>query len=122
MKYKALFQEIKDDYFNTHLKEDIKSTFPEIKMIDLSLGEYYNVSLLYSYMLENIFIEIRLLNVIAFINKALSIGKHETEDVFVIEIFNEAYRHNHLKDLFFKHLKGDALRIFIKQQEFFEEE
>lgn len=93
------FQVIKDDYYNGILSR-IKEYFPEYNSVfDEQDGVYPILGELGTFITNNVSDEGVLQSSAGFINEAVELGKSNTEDVIVLQIFQKFYEKSDLTKL-----------------------
>ncbi|HLR38292.1 MAG TPA: hypothetical protein VK084_09610 [Chitinophagaceae bacterium] len=108
------FQVIKDEYFSdiiNHLKKRVPefvSVFNDDKLIYPIIGEFGQ------FFIDNREKEALFYKSISFINESLKLGKGDTEDVIVLQVFQKIYESPRFIDKVRQSLEGQAKRIFEK--------
>ncbi len=109
------FIEIKDHFFENEFVDYLFFSFPELSsMVDRDYGSYHVLGVFGSFFSENFQNDDIFLRGIKFINHSLDKGGHKTEDLIIIEVFEESYTHPFLVEKMKKYLSGEALTIFLK--------
>lgn len=108
------FQVNKDDYYDNIIRSLIEIVPEFISVYDSDDEVYPIVGEFGRFLIKNIDNEIIAAKCFNFINHALDIGKYETEDVIVLQIFQPIYNDELLVLKSKKYLSSKALKIFLE--------
>jgi hypothetical protein len=90
------FQIINDDFFD-NIREHLNSMVPDFQpSFDRGDGAYLLLAEFWDFMVKNKNEDAILTKCASFINEALELGKHKTEEVIVSEIFEQMVLNNEL--------------------------
>ena len=116
------FQVIKDDYYNKLIK-DLKDKVPEFQSVfDEEDGVYPILGEFSRFIIKNINDEILSKKSFEFIDHAVHVGRNETEDAIVLQIFQPIYDDELLVAKARNHLSGKVLEIFEKFKKKYDED
>ena len=108
------FQLVNDDYYS-NLLEILRLDIPEFKPVSNDLDDLYPIiGELGRFIIQNSDNLYIISKCFAFINKSLMEGGHKTEDLIVIQIFEQLYEIKQMVELAERHLDGKALQLFKK--------
>ena len=111
------FQLIKDDFYNNILGK-IEYYFPSFHSIfHKEDGIYPILGELGSFILNNFRRKEIEKATIAFINEAIELGGSETQDVMILQLFQQFYENEYITDDIRKGLKSKSLALFDKSFE-----
>ena len=112
------YQEIKDDFFENVLLNNLLLELPEIKKeLNNYFDTFFAIGVFGHFVLENIDDEDLYNRCIDFINASLASGLHKTEDAFVLQVFSDIYEDPVLVSRFRRDLTGKAVDIFLRYQD-----
>ena len=111
------FQLIKDDFYNNILGK-IEYYFSSFySVFDKEDGIYPILGELGSFILNNFHRKEIEKATIAFINEAIELGGSETQDVMILQLFQQFYKNKYITDDIRKGLKSKSLALFDKSFE-----
>ena len=108
------FQEVEDLYFKEDLRRHLLGEFSELSFLDEQDGYYEIANHLYRLLIENSLNDHLIQRVIIFLNQAFEKGKHETENLLVIELYEGLEFYPSLVKKMTHGLSGKALTIFLR--------